>query len=87
MCDRYAALTADPSSAGKSLHERADPRFYWNKTLTQKLVGERSPDRMWDCLNDCIMRQKPCDVDLDGCCGADLICFSTALITLGHSMK
>lgn len=36
---RYATLAGDSSAERKSLHERADPRFYWNKHLTQKLVG------------------------------------------------
>ena len=36
---RYATMSADTAAAGRSLHDRADPRFYWNKHLTQKLLG------------------------------------------------
>jgi hypothetical protein len=37
---RYATISADSAAAGRSLHDRADPRFYWNRHLTQKLLEE-----------------------------------------------
>ena len=37
---RFSAVCEDPAAAAKPQWARADRRFFWNKYLTQPLVGE-----------------------------------------------
>ena len=46
---RQADVMADPVSAAKPLHARADKRFFWNKALAKPLI-EAGADRWGDGL-------------------------------------
>ena len=39
---RFSAVHEDPTAAGKPQWARADSRFFWNKYLTQPLIGQLS---------------------------------------------
>ena len=46
---RFAAVHEDPAAANKPQWARADKRFFWNKYLTQPLIGKHCSIPASDC--------------------------------------
>lgn len=52
---RFSAVHEDPAAASKPQWARADKRFFWNKYLTQPLVGEQCPMHTGTATHDCLV--------------------------------